>query len=436
MKTLLLRTIITALLWGTLSTLHAQQHVVVIGKVQNIQEGTVFELEETTGTGSSKLHSKNTPIDNGKVINGRFVLDYNCMHPTSRHFALYSDSPGFTGRHVKLDFWANQGDTVYVEGNGKILGNWEVQTKAPEQIEWDLIRKSTARECEAYQQAWMDYEAYRQYRRDTEMSEAEWDRTKAILAQKDTLRTKNRLLWYKSQLKVMKELPVTDFWMDQLSTIIYFASNRRDMLEESIKELYLKHSDKIDRKPDGKAVREWVYPYPKAELGKPCVDSDLFDVNGKKHRLADFRGNLVKRLFEMEVPEIAAGDVTIKAIAREAGSRTKMAVHSNEIQIDPVGSCVGQRGSRVDRVVNELKGEKIDIIKWSEDPAEFIANALNPANVRAVYTEASGARSCIVVVPDNQQSLAIGKEGQNARLAARLTGYKIDIKPASQAEEE
>ncbi|MBQ4579790.1 MAG: transcription termination/antitermination protein NusA, partial [Clostridia bacterium] len=98
----------------------------------------------------------------------------------------------------------------------------------------------------------------------------------------------------------------------------------------------------------------------------------------------------------------------------------------------PVGSCVGQRGSRVDRVVNELKGEKIDIIKWSEDPAEFIANALNPANVRAVYTEASGARSCIVVVPDNQLSLAIGKEGQNARLAAKLTGWKIDIKSQTQ----
>ena len=121
-----------------------------------------------------------------------------------------------------------------------------------------------------------------------------------------------------------------------------------------------------------------------------------------------------------------------KAIAREAGSRTKMAVHSSEIQIDPVGSCVGQRGSRVDRVVNELRGEKIDIIKWSDDPAEFIANALNPANVRAVYTEASGARSCIVVVPDNQLSLAIGKEGQNARLAAKLTGWKIDIKSQTQ----
>lgn len=155
-------------------------------------------------------------------------------------------------------------------------------------------------------------------------------------------------------------------------------------------------------------------------------------VRGPQVRVSRIHPNLVKRLFEMEVPEIAAGDVTIKAIAREAGSRTKMAVHSNEIQIDPVGSCVGQRGSRVDRVVNELKGEKVDIIKWSEDPAEFIANALNPANVRAVYTEASGAHSCIVVVPDNQLSLAIGKEGQNARLAAKLTGWKIDIKSQTQ----
>ena len=155
---------------------------------------------------------------------------------------------------------------------------------------------------------------------------------------------------------------------------------------------------------------------------------------GPQVRVSRTHPNLVKRLFEMEVPEIAGGKVLIKGIAREAGSRTKMAVHSTEVLIDPVGACVGQRGDRVIRVVDELRGEKIDIIKWSENPAEFIANALNPANVREVYTEASGQRSCIVVVPDNQLSLAIGKEGQNARLAARLTGYKIDIKPASQAE--
>ena len=134
----------------------------------------------------------------------------------------------------------------------------------------------------------------------------------------------------------------------------------------------------------------------------------------------------------MEVPEIAGGVVTIKSIAREAGSRTKMAVHSSDMMIDPVGACVGQRGSRVDRVVEELKGEKIDIIKWSADPAEFVANALNPAHVLSVFV-AEGEKACRVVVPDNQLSLAIGKEGQNARLAAKLTGWKIDIKSQSQA---
>ena len=292
MRTLKLTMMIAALSLGSLSSLHAQQRLVVIGEVKNIEEGTVFYLSETDGTGISGRRSIDDPEDNGKVINGRFMLSYKSGDPTSRHFALYSESPGFE-RWVQLDFWANQGDTVYVKGNGKILGNWEVRTKAPEQKEWDLIRKATAKEYEAYQQARLDYEAYRQYRRDTEMSEAEWDSTKVILTQKDSLKNKNKVLWFKSQLIAMKELPVTDFWMDQLSTLIYFASSRREILEEPIKDLYLKHSDKIDRKPDGKAVREWVYPYPKAELGKPCVDSDLFDVNGKKYRIADFRGKYV-----------------------------------------------------------------------------------------------------------------------------------------------
>ena len=143
---------------------------------------------------------------------------------------------------------------------------------------------------------------------------------------------------------------------------------------------------------------------------------------------------LVKRLFEMEVPEIQSGIVQIKSISREAGSRTKMAVHSTDPMIDPVGSCVGPRGQRVDRVVTELRGEKIDIIKWSADPAEFVANALNPAHVISVFVS-EAEKACRVVVPDNQLSLAIGKEGQNARLAARLTGWKIDIKSQSQIEE-
>ena len=142
---------------------------------------------------------------------------------------------------------------------------------------------------------------------------------------------------------------------------------------------------------------------------------------------------LVKRLFELEVPEIVTGVVQIKSIAREAGFRTKMAVYSTDPLIDAVGSCVGPRGMRVESVVNELKTEKIDIVKWSADPAEYIANALNPARVISVFVSET-EKSAAVVVPDNQLSLAIGKEGQNARLAAKLTGWKIDIKSQSQIE--
>ena len=144
---------------------------------------------------------------------------------------------------------------------------------------------------------------------------------------------------------------------------------------------------------------------------------------------------LVKRLFELEVPEIFDGTVEVKSIAREAGSRTKMAVWSNEENVDPIGACVGPKGQRVAGIVDELRGEKIDIIKWSEDPAEFIAAALAPAEVVDVWMADEG-KACRCVVPDDQLSLAIGKEGQNARLAARLTGYKIDIKPESYQEPE
>ncbi len=144
---------------------------------------------------------------------------------------------------------------------------------------------------------------------------------------------------------------------------------------------------------------------------------------------------LVKRLFELNVPEIASGEVEIKSVAREAGSRTKLAVHAVDENLDPVGTCVGPRGARVAAVVNELRGEKMDIVVWSEDPAQFVAAALAPAEVVSV-TPIEGEKAFRVLVPDDQLSLAIGKEGQNARLAARLTGHKIDIKPASQAEEE
>ena len=139
---------------------------------------------------------------------------------------------------------------------------------------------------------------------------------------------------------------------------------------------------------------------------------------------------LVKRLFELEVPEIYDGTVEVRSIAREAGSRTKMAVWSNDENVDPIGACVGPKGQRVGSIVEELRGEKIDIIKYSEDPAQFIAAALAPADVVDVWRADEG-KACRCVGPDAQLSLAIGKEGQNARLAARLTGYKIDIKPQS-----
>ena len=144
--------------------------------------------------------------------------------------------------------------------------------------------------------------------------------------------------------------------------------------------------------------------------------------------------NVVRRLFELETPEIADGQVEIRNIAREAGSRSKMAVRATMEGLDPVGACVGPRGGRVGAVVDELCGEKIDIVVWSEDPCEYVRSALSPADVISV-TLVPGQKACKVIVPDDQLSLAIGKEGQNARLAARLTGYKIDIKPASQAAE-
>ena len=142
---------------------------------------------------------------------------------------------------------------------------------------------------------------------------------------------------------------------------------------------------------------------------------------------------LVKRLFELEVPEIYEGVVEIKSISREAGSRSKIAVVSHDENVDPMGACVGPKGARVQNIVNELKGEKIDIIKWSKNPEEFIASSLSPAKVVSVTVDEE-SKSAKVVVEDNQLSLAIGKEGQNVRLAAKLTNWKIDIKSKSQAE--
>lgn len=143
---------------------------------------------------------------------------------------------------------------------------------------------------------------------------------------------------------------------------------------------------------------------------------------------------LLKRLFEMEVPEIYDGTVEIRSVAREAGDRSKISVYAENIDVDPVGSCVGPKGQRVQRVVDELKGEKIDIVRWSNDPVEYVANALSPSQVVKVLVD-EAEKATTVVVPDHQLSLAIGKRGQNARLAAKLTGWKIDIKSESDAKQ-
>lgn len=152
---------------------------------------------------------------------------------------------------------------------------------------------------------------------------------------------------------------------------------------------------------------------------------------GPKVMISRTHPGLVKRLFEMEVPEIFDGTIEIKAISRQAGSRTKMAVYSANTELDAIGACIGQRGIRVNKIVEELAGEKIDIVKYSEDPVEFVSEAMKPAKVLKVEIASEDPKICRVTVPDAQLSLAIGNKGQNVRLAAKLTGWKIDIRPES-----
>ena len=189
-------------------------------------------------------------------------------------------------------------------------------------------------------------------------------------------------------------------------------------------EAYLAVSEQVKGEPLAEGMRLRVYVVEVRRSAK-----------GPQVLLSRTHPGLVTRLFEMEVPEIYDGTVEVKSIAREAGSRTKLAVWSADPNVDAIGACVGPRGQRVNNIVEELGGEKVDIIKYSEDPAEYIAAALSPADVISVTTLEEG-KNCRVVVPDDQLSLAIGKEGQNARLAAKLTGYKIDIKPQSAPVEE
>ena len=223
-----------------------------------------------------------------------------------------------------------------------------------------------------------------------------------------------------------------------------FSSKEHEILVGTVLRIEPQSGDMTIRIGSGNDKTDAYLAASEQVRGETFVEGDLIRVyvvevrrsnRGPQIIVSRTHPGLVKRLFELNVPEIESGLVEIKSIAREAGSRTKLAVCATEENIDPVGACVGPRGGRVGAVVDELRGEKMDIVVWSEDPAAFVASALSPADVISVSMQ-QGTKACRVVVPDDQLSLAIGKEGQNARLAARLTGCKIDIKSASRAEEE
>ena len=224
-----------------------------------------------------------------------------------------------------------------------------------------------------------------------------------------------------------------------------YSSKAQELLTGTVSRIVPGTGDVIVRVGQGNEMSDALLRKDEQIPGETYVEGQLLRVYVLDVRRAD-RGpmvqvsrthpNLVRRLFELETPEIAEGQVEIRNIAREAGSRTKMAVRAAMEGVDPVGACVGPRGDRVNAVVEALNGEKIEIVVWSEDPCEYVKAALSPADVVSVSL-VPGQKACSVVVPDDQLSLAIGKEGQNARLAARLCGnYKIDIKSASQAKAE
>jgi N utilization substance protein A len=211
---------------------------------------------------------------------------------------------------------------------------------------------------------------------------------------------------------------------DVVTGIVQQDSHRYTLLDLGKVEALLPVQEQVPSEPyrHGERLKAYIVEVRKTSKGPQIIVS-------RTHP------NLLRKLFEMEVPEVSEGIVEIKSVAREPGHRSKIAVSSNEPGVDPVGACVGAKGSRVRMVVNELKGEKIDVVEWAPDPARFVANSLQPAKVSRVRIDPDN-QTALVMVPDYQLSLAIGKEGQNARLAARLTGWRIDIKSESQASDD
>ncbi len=222
-----------------------------------------------------------------------------------------------------------------------------------------------------------------------------------------------------------------------------YSSKAQELLTGTVTKIAPASGEVLLRVGQGNEVSEAVLRSTEQIPGETYVEGQILKVyvldvrkndRGPLVQVSRTHPNLVRRLFELETPEIAEGQVEIRNIAREPGSRSKMAVRAAMEGVDPVGACVGPRGGRVGAVVEELHGEKIEIVVWSEDPCQYVKAALSPADVLSVAL-IPGQKACSVVVPDDQLSLAIGKEGQNARLAAKLTGYKIDIKSASQVQE-
>ena len=211
---------------------------------------------------------------------------------------------------------------------------------------------------------------------------------------------------------------------DIVTGIVQQSERRYTLLDLGKVEALLPQAEQVPSEPyrNGERLKAYITEVRKGTKGPQIVVS-------RTHP------GLLKKLFEMEVPEIEEGIVEIKAVAREPGHRSKIAVASNEPAVDPVGACVGPKGSRVRNVVTELRGEKIDVVPWSADPSTFVANALQPAKVKEARVDPE-TQTALVIVPDYQLSLAIGKEGQNARLAARLTGWRIDIKSETQFADE
>ncbi len=219
-------------------------------------------------------------------------------------------------------------------------------------------------------------------------------------------------------------------------TLQEFQSRNRELVTASVQRIDPKTGNATLLIGHSEAVLPKAEQVPGEELSEgDHIKVYIVDVRdadkGPKAMISRTHPGLVKRLFEMEVPEIFDGTIEIKAVSREAGSRTKLAVWSANPEVDAVGACIGQRGARVNQIVEELGGEKIDIVKYSDDPAAFISEALSPAKVLQVEIVDEEAKSCRATVPDGQLSLAIGNKGQNVRLAARLTGWKIDIRPES-----